>query len=200
MSVVDIRIQKPYQERCGFYGMVGSGKSNAMAYALQRLRAKFILIDIEGVHRWKPLEPKRQVILHPKRGIDKQAFLMKVLHKIMNEKYWILAVEGIDAFQTCHSMPDDLRDFCQYGRNYEWGRSSYWVTFRRSADVHKDILGNIDHHFIFRSFEPNDVYNYYRRYLGKQVASRIQDLPDYHFYYWKVGRKPKLSRPVKKVI
>jgi len=199
-GVVDVRIQKPYQECCSFYGMKGKGKSNCMAYLLQRTRSKFILVDIEGAHHWKPLDPKRQIILQPKRGTDKQALLMKVLHKIMNEKYYILAVEGIDAFQTCHWMPQELRDFVQYGRNYEWGRSSYWVTFRRSADVHKDILGNIDHHFIFRSFEPNDVYNYYRRYLGKQVASKIQDLPDYHFYYWKVGRKAELSKPVKKVI
>ena len=200
MSVVDIRIKKPYQERCGFYGMVGTGKSNAMAYMLQRITAKFILIDVEGVHTWSPLKPDRQVILQPSRSTDKQALLLNVIKKAQEEKYYIVAVEGIDAFQTCHWMPDALRDFVQYGRNYRWGRSSYWVTFRRSADVHKDILGNIDHHFIFRSFEPNDVYNYYRRYLGKAVAEKIQDLPDYHFYYWKVGRKAQLSRPVNKVI
>ena len=200
MSVVDIRIRKPYQECCSFYGMKGKGKSNLMAYMLQRIKAKYILIDVEGAHRWKPLDPTRQTILHPPRGIDKQEFLLKVLRKIMNEKYYILAVEGIDAFQTCRWMPEELKDFVNFGRNYRWGRSSYWVTFRRSADVHKDILGNSDHHFIFRSFEPNDVYNYYRRYLGKVVASKIQNLPDYHFYYWKVGRSPQLSSPVKKVI
>jgi len=200
MSVVDIRIEKPYQECCGLYGMKGKGKSNLLGYMLQRTGCKFVLVDIEHAHHWKPLKPDRQFILHPKRGTDKEALLLRVLTKIMNEKYYILAVEGIDAFQTCHWMPQQLRDFVQYGRNYEWGRSSYWVTFRRSADVHKDILGNSDHHFIFRSFEPNDVYNYYRRYLGKQVASKIQDLPDYHFYYWKVGRKAELSKPVNKVI
>jgi len=200
MSVVSIRIKKPYQERCAFYGKTGSGKSNAMARMLQLTTSKYILIDMEGVHKWKPLKPERQIILQPARGTDKQALLMKVLMKVMDEKYYILAVEGIDAFQTCYWMPDTLRDFVQYGRNYKWGRSSYWITFRRSADVHKDILGNVDHHFIFRSFEPNDVYNYYRRYLGKVVAGRIQELPDFHFYYWKVGQKPQLSRPVKKVL
>lgn len=199
-GVVEIRIRKPYQECCCLYGMKGKGKSNAMAYLLQRTKAKFILIDVEGVHRWKPLDPERQIILHPKRGTDKQALLMQVLSKVMNEKYYILAVEGIDAFQTRYWMPEQLRDFVQYGRNYEYGRSSYWVTCRRLADVHNDIVANADHHFIFRSFEPNDVHNYYRRYLGKAVAEKLQDLPDYHFYYWKVGRKPMLSSPVKKVI
>ena len=200
MSVVDIQIRKPYQERCIFYGVVGSGKSNLMAYMLQRLRAKYILIDVEGVHNWKPLDPKRQIIIHGKRGMDRQALLMKVLRKVMNEKYYIVAVEGIDAFQTCRWLPDQLRDFVQYGRNYEWGRSSYWVTCRRLADVHNDIVANCDHHFIFKSFEPNDVHNYYRKYLGKEVALRIQRLPDYHFYYWKLGRSPQLSKPVNKAI
>ena len=199
-GVVSIHIKKPYQECCGFYGMKGKGKSNCMARMLQRTTSKYILVDIEHAHHWKPLRPERQTILHPKRGTDKQGLLMRVLSKVMNEKYYILAVEGIDAFQTCHWMPEKLKDFVNFGRNYEWGRSSYWVTFRRSADVHKDILGNIDHHFIFRSFEPNDVNNYYRRYLGKEVAVKLQGLPDYHFYYWKVGRKAELSRPVKKVI
>ena len=200
MSVVDIQIRKPYQERLIFYGIVGSGKSNLMAYMLQRVRAKFILLDVEGVHNWKPLDPKRQTIIHGKRGMDRQALLMKVLSKVMNEKYYILAVEGIDAFQTCRWLPDQLRDFVQYGRNYEWGRSSYWVTCRRLADVHNDIVANCDHHFIFKSFEPNDVHNYYRKYLGKEVALRIQKLPDYHFYYWKLGRSPELSKPVNKAI
>ena len=198
-DVVNIHIKRPYQERVGFYGKTGSGKSNCMAYLLQRTRCKFILIDMEGVHRWEPLDPKRQVIVHGKRGTDRQALLMKVLHKIMNEKYFILAVEGVDAFQTPRWMPKELEDFVQYGRNYEWGRSSYWVTFRRCADVHKDIVANLDHHFIFRSFEPNDVTNYYRRYLGKDVAQRLQSLPDYHFYYWKPPHRPVLSAPVKKV-
>lgn len=200
MSVVNIRIGKPYQETVGLYGMRGKGKSNAMAYLLQRTKAKYILIDVEGVHHWKPLSPDRQLILHPSKNVDRQALLMNVLRKVTEEKYYIVAVEGIDAFQTCYWMPQELRDFVQYGRNYKWGRSSYWVTFRRSADVHKDILGNIDHHFIFRSFEPNDVTNYYRRYLGKEVAKRLQSLPDYHFYYWRPPHSPVLSRPVKKVI
>ena len=200
MSVVDIRIRKPYQERCGFYGMPNTGKSNLLAYMLKRIKAKFILIDVEGVHKWKPLDPTRQTIIHAKRSTDREALLMSVLHKVMNEKYYILAVEGIDGFQSCRAMPPELSDFVQYGRNYQWGRSSYWVTFRRCADVHKSIVGNIDHHFIFRSFEPNDVHNYYRKYLGKEVALRLQRLPDYHFYYWKPPKSPEFSRPVKKVI
>lgn len=204
MSVVDITIRKPYQERCGFYGKTGSGKSNAMACLLQKLmnltNVKFILIDMEGVHNWKVKDPARQTIIHGKRDTDRQALLMSVLHKVMTEKYYILAVEGIDAFQTNRWMPPDLADFVQYGRNYEWGRSSYWVTYRRCADVHKDIVGNIDHHFIFRSFEPNDVHNYYRKYLGKEVAMRLQKLPDFHFYYWRPPRTPYLCTPVKRVL
>ena len=200
MSVVDIRIRKPYQERCIWYGMVGTGKSNAMARMLQVTKAKYILIDMEGVHRWPPLDPKRQTILHPKRGTDKQALLMNVLRKVMNEKYYILAVEGIDAFSTRYWMPEELKDFVQYGRNYEWGRSSYWVSCRRLADVHNDIVANADHHFIFRSFEPNDVHNYYRKYLGKEVAMKLQNLPDYHFFYWNPPHSPQLCSPVKKVI
>ena len=199
-GVVPIHIKKPYQERCIFYGMVGTGKSNGMALMLQRTTSKFILIDVEGVHNWKPLKPDRQTILHPARGVDRQALLTRVLNKVMNEKYYILAVEGIDNFQTCRWMPPVLTDFVQYGRNYKWGRSSYWVTCRRLADVHNDIVANCDHHFIFRAFEPNDIHNYYRRYLGKEVAEKIQDLPDYHFYYWKLGQKPQLCSPVRKVI
>ena len=200
MSVCQIKIRKPYQERTIGYGMVGTGKSNLLARLLQATRSKYILIDMEGIHNWTPLDPKRQIIIHGKRGTDRQALLMKVLHKIMNEKYYILAIEGIDAFQTCRWMPDDLHDFVQYGRNYQWGRSSYWVTCRRLADVHNDIVANCDHHFIFRSFEPNDVHNYYRRFLGKEVALRLQSLPDYHFYYWNPPHAPVLSSPVKKVI
>ena len=200
MSVVDIRIRKPYQETCLFYGMRGRGKSNLMARMLQQTKAKYILIDVEGVHRWKPLKPDRQTILHAPRTADMQALLLSVIRKVQNEKYFIVAIEGIDAFQTRYWMPEELRLFVQYGRNYQWGRCSFWVTCRRLADVHNDIVANSDHHFIFRSFEPNDVHNYYRRYLGKEVALRIQNLPDYHFYYWKVGRSPQLSSPVKKVI
>jgi len=199
-GVVNIKIRKPYQERSIFYGMTGSGKSTLLAYMLKRTKAKFILLDMEGVHNWTPLDPKRQIIIHGKRGIDREALLMQTLHKIMNEKYYILAIEGIDAFQTNRWMPPDLRDFVQYGRNYQWGRSSYWVTARRLADVHNDIVGNCQHHFIFRSFEPNDVHNYYRRFLGKEVALRLQSLPDYHFYYWNPPRSPVLSSPVKKAI
>jgi hypothetical protein len=197
---VDIHIEKPYQERCGFYGMVGSGKSNLFAYMLQRTASKYILIDVEGVHSWQPLKPDRQTIIRPSKGTDLQGLLMSVIRRVQQEKYFIVAIEGIDAFQTCYWMPEELRLFCQYGRNYRWGRSSYWVTFRRAADVHKDILGNVDHHFIFRTFEPNDVNNYYRRYLGKEVAQRLQSLPDYHFYYWKPPNTAMLCRPVRKTI
>lgn len=194
MSVVEVNIDRPYKQCAQWYGMRQSGKTNLLKYILLRTHVNWILIDTLHQHNWNHLQPKRQRILKPS-----DTDFMKFLDQIIEEKWksgnCVIAVEELDAYQTVNGISPSLKKLINWGGNRNL---SLWYTVRRLADVHKDIVANTEHHFIFRAYVPNDI-EYYRKFVGK-VADYARDLRPYHFIYYRVGGTPQFCRPVKLVV
>lgn len=194
MSIVDIRIQKPYRECCQLYGMRQSGKSNLLKYLLERTPCRWVLIDTLRQHNWNPLKSDRQEIIKPV-DTDFSSFLDQIIDDRWKQGNCIIAVEELDAYQTIWNLSPSLKKLINWGGNRNL---SLWYTVRRLANVHKDVVANTEHHFIFKAYVPNDI-EYYRKFVG-DVADYARDLAPYHFIYYKVGSQPQFCRPVKLVL
>jgi len=196
MSVTRIEIARPYQESCNFAGMTGSGKSNALAYAAQKLPREitYTLFDLVRVHKWQPLNPKKQRIIHPSLNAYVEE-LEVILEQVFREGNHVLMIEEIDRFSTLHVMPERLDDIINVGRNR---RVSLWLSFRRPQRVHKDLIENAYHHFIFRMF--GTACEWYKEATGWRGVEEAKNLLPYHFIYWKVGQEPQFCKPLPKVL
>jgi len=126
---------------------------------------------------------------------DFVGFLDQVIEEKWKEGNCVIAVEEMDAYQTVWNLSPSLKKLINWGGNRNL---SLWYTVRRLADVHKDIVANCEHHFIFRAYLPNDI-EYYRKFVGG-VVDYAKDLQPYHFIYYRVGSKPVFCRPVKLVL
>ena len=191
-----IYIQKPYDENALFVGMGGRGKSNLLAWMLYQIRlrgARWILFDASCVHRWQA--PEKCQIIHPPKYRALET-LLEVCKKLTEIGNIIFAIEEIEEFVTPQTMPAELEELVNRGRSRY--HIAYWVTTRRTAEVHGSIIANSDYHFIFQNFQPRDV-EYYKHYVG-DVAENAKKLPAFHFLYYHVGDEPILMSPVKKVI
>ena len=195
MSVVDIKISRPYRECVQWYGMRQSGKSNHIKYTLIRTPTNWILVDTLHQHNWPPLKPKIQQIVKPSYNVDLPLFLDEIIDEKWKEGNCVIVVEELDAYQTVWNLSPSLKKLINWGGNRNL---SLWYSVRRLADVHKDVVANCEHHFIFKAYVPNDI-EYYRKFVGK-VADYAKDIAPYHFIYYRVGRKPQFCKPVKLVL
>lgn len=191
MNVAQINIERPYQHCVQWYGMRRSGKTNHLKYTLLRTPVNWLLVDTLHQHNWNPLKPKLQEIVRPV-DTDFACFLDQIIEEKWKVGNCVIAVEELDAFQTVWNLSPSLKKLINWGGNRNL---SLWYTVRRLADVHKDIVANTEHHFIFKAYVPNDI-EYYRKFVGS-VADYAKDLAPYHFIYYRVGSKPTFCRPVK---
>lgn len=193
-----IHIEKPTEECVNFAGMRGSGKSNAMGYMLKQLPkgTKYILVDTAHAFRnFSPNDPLNQQVVRFRKDLRLKLF-EELLEKVYQQKNMILAVDEIDRYETVYKMPSVLDDLINIGRNYS---IALWVAFRRPARVHKDLIGNADHHFIFKLFDVASI-KWYKDATGCDWIEKARDLKPYHFFYWKVGSDPVPMKPLSKVI
>jgi len=193
-----IKIEQPYEECVNYAGMRGSGKSNAMGYMLNQLPkdTKYVLIDTaEAFRNFQVSDPSRQSIVHFKSEERLRRFEM-LLEYWLKKGNIIIAVDEIDRYETVYKMPSVLDDIINIGRNY---KIALWIAFRRPARVHKDLIGNADHHFIFRLFDVASI-KWYKDASGCPFIEQAKDLPLYHFFYWRIGTDPVRMKPLNKVI
>jgi len=190
-QVAQIDIDRPYKDCVQLYGMRQCGKSTLLKYLLVRTPANWVLVDTLHQHGWKPLKLKTQQIVRPPYNVDLPSFLDQIIEQLWNKGNFILAVEELDAYQTVHKLSPALKKLINWGGNRGL---ALWYTARRLADVHKDIVANCEHHFIFKAYVPNDI-EYYKKFVGA-VAEEAMNLPKYHYYYYRVGSKPILCRPI----
>jgi len=174
--------------------MKQKGKSNLLKYLLLRTPVRWVLVDTLRQHNWTPLNPKGQLILKPS-STDFVGFLDQIIEERWKDGNCVIAVEELDAYQTIWNLSPSLKKLINWGANRNL---SLWYTVRRLADVHKDIVANCEHHFIFQAYLPNDI-EYYRKFIG-EVADYAKELQPYHFIYYRVGSKPVFCRPVKLVL
>lgn len=196
MSVVEIKIEKPYQESCNFAGMTGSGKSNCMEYVAQRLpkETAYTLFDLTRVHRYVPRNSAKQKIVYPNPHTFRDDVMERV-KEIYYEGNHVVMIEEVDRYSTLHVMPKVLDDVINIGRNR---RVSLWLSFRRPQRVHKDLIENAQHHFIFRMF--GTAVDWYKDATGWRGVEQAKHLGAYDFIYWKVGKQPQICKKLKFVL
>lgn len=174
------------------------GKTNLLAYLLQHTFNPYVCIDTMGVltkAHFQPLKPKTQQIVKPSFAKSQDTF-EQLCSFIWKKGNIIFAIEEINQYCTKHMIPDKLKSIINLGGNKN---IALWFTTRRIAEVHNDIVANCIHHFIFRTFLPQDV-DWYSSFIPKDVILMSRDLPKYHFIYYRIGGQPKIFKPVNKVI
>jgi len=175
------------------------GKTNLMAVLLDNCRVPYTLFDTLGIltyNGFKPLNPKTQKIIMPRRAIEREPLFSKACRQVWNEGNQIFAVDEMSIHQSKHFLPLDLDTVINQGGNRN---IAYWFTTRRVAQIHNDILGSAHHHFIFRTYLPVDV-EWYRQFIPETVIRMAQDLPKFHFIYYRLGSEAKVFQPVKKLL
>jgi len=187
-----IQIEKPLQECTMIYGIRGCGKTKLLQYLLNQYDIKnipFLLFDTMHNHNWQPKHKQSKIIKPPYRL--KHAYFIKTLNYAWKKGNIIVAIEEIDQYCSPRFLPEELDSIVNLGRNRG---ISYIATTRRIADVHKDVIANCEHHFIFKAFLPRDLEEY-QKYVGK-VVWKAKDLPSYHFIYYRVGGEPTICKPI----
>ena len=174
------------------------GKTNLLAYLLAHTQNPYVCLDTMGIltkANFQPLLPKKQQIVKPHFNSCQTVFT-KLCKYVWKKSNMIFAIEEINQYCTKHYIPPELRGLINLGGNRN---IALWFTTRRIAEVHNDIVANCIHHFIFRTFLPQDV-DWYSTFIPKDVILLSKDLPKYNFIYYKIGGTPQIYKPVNKMV
>lgn len=195
---MSIRFDNALKENVCIVGMGQEGKTNLLAYLMERDPNPYTIFDTMGRFTqgsFKPLRPKTQCIIKPRFAQQSPLFL-ETCKEVWSQGNCIFAVEEMSSFCTKHYLPPELETVINQGGN----RSiAYRFTTRRVAQIHNDIIANCQHHFIFRTYLPQDV-EWYEKVVPKEVIMMSKDLPKYHFIYYPLGGQARIYQPVNKVI
>lgn len=193
-----ITFDNPLKECVLIVGMRQEGKTNLLAYLLSQCKVKYKCFDTMGIitnANFQPLKPKFQTIIKPIFAI-KENYFIEICKNVWKEGNQIFAIEEIGQFCTKHYKVPELDSLINLGGNRN---IALWFTTRRVAEVHNDVIANCQHHFIFRTYLPQDV-EWYAGVVPKSVIEMSKNLPKYHFIYYQIGHEPKIFQPVPKVI
>lgn len=185
-----INIEKPLQEGIMIYGMRGSGKTELLKYLINQYDLQGIRTVIFDTMHNHNYTLKHGIIIQPSFSLKELTFI-KTCKQVWKKGNTVFAIEEIDQFVTPQYMPKEIDSIVNVGRNR---RISYIAITRRLAEVHGTIIGNADHHFIFKAFLPRDL-EYYQKYVGK-IVWQAKELQPYHFIYYRVGAKPQICKPI----
>lgn len=172
------------------YGIRGCGKTELLKYLIRSYDnegIRTLVFDTMHNHRYTL---KHGAIIKPQYAMKEDAFL-KACNHVWKEGNIVFAIEEVDQYCKPQWLHPELDSIVNVGRNRGIG---YIATTRRIADVHKDVIANCEHHFIFKAFLPRDLEEY-QKYVGKLVW-QAKDLAPYHFIYYKVGGEPQICRPI----
>lgn len=170
------------------------GKTNLLKWLLNSCPNRYTVFDTLGqVSRgFQPLKPDIQRIVTPSWAQHYSLFL-KTCEEVWKEGNQIFAIDEVSQYTTKWEMPDQLKRLISMGGNRN---IALWITTQRVAQVHNDLLANIKHHFIFRTFLPQDI-EWYSKFVPKDIILMSKDLPRFHFIYYKLGGEPQIFKPVK---
>lgn len=190
----DIHITNPFKERVAVVGMIQEGKSNFLKWLLALCQVRYTVFDTLGVIRrnFAPLNPDTQTVITPP-FYQRQRIFQETCHNVWNKGNQIFAIDEVSEFCTKWVLPDDLGQIIKMGGNRNIG---VWVTTQRVAQVHNDVLSGVKHHFIFRTYLPQDL-EWYSKVVPKEIIVMAKDLPKYHFIYYELGHEPQVFKPVK---
>jgi hypothetical protein len=194
--MADIRITNPFKERVAIIGMIQEGKTNLLKWLLSITPVPFLVFDTLGQvsKGFNPVKPDVQTVVKPVWA-QRQAVFKETCHDVWNKGNMVFAIDEVSEFCTKWELPDHLGVIVKMGGNRNIG---LWVTTQRVAMVHNDILAGCKHHFIFRTYLPQDI-EWYSKVVPKDVILMAKDLPPYHFIYYQLGHEPQVFKPVKKM-
>jgi hypothetical protein len=192
----DIRITNPFKERVAIIGMIQEGKTNLLKWLLSICPVPFLVFDTLGQvsKGFNPVKPDVQTVVKPPWA-QRQEVFKQTCHEVWNKGNMVFAIDEVSEFCTKWELPDHLGVIVKMGGNRNIG---LWVTTQRVAMVHNDILAGCKHHFIFRTYLPQDI-EWYSKVVPKDVILMAKDLPPYHFIYYQLGHEPQVFKPVKKM-
>lgn len=192
--VFDIKFLNPFKECVAIVGTRQEGKSNLLKYLLWLLTLPYTCFDTMGVvgKNFEPRDPETQRIIKPRFAKKEPAF-SQACKDVWNQGNLIFAIEEVGCYCSKHVLPAELDSLINQGGNRN---IALWVTTRRVAEVHNDIIANCQHHFIFRTYLPQDV-EWYSKVVPKDIIAQSKELPKYHFIYYQLGGEPRIIKPVK---
>jgi hypothetical protein len=193
-SAPDIQIANPYKERVAIIGMIQEGKTNFLKWLLNICPVRYTVFDTLGqVKRgFTPLKPDIQTVITPAFA-QRQRVFEDTCKDVWNKGNQVFAIDEVSEFCSKWDLPDHLGVIVKMGGNRNVG---LWITTQRVAQVHNDVLGGCKHHFIFRTYLPQDV-EWYSKVVPKDIILMSKDLPPYHFIYYQLGHEPQVFKPVK---
>jgi len=188
-----IQILNPLKECVCIVGMRQEGKTTLLKWLMHYLENNYTAFDTLGaIGNFKPRYPERQKIIKPRYSLSQPIFI-KTCKQVWKEGNQVFIVDEVGKFCTKHTMPPELGDLVDLGGNRN---ISLWFTTRRVAEVHNNLIANAQHHFIFRTFLPQDV-DWYGQFIPKNVILMSKTLPKHWFIYYQVGHEPIICKPVK---
>ena len=189
----DIFFSNPFKENVAIIGMGQEGKTNFLKWLLKWNPNPYICFDTLGVvsRGFQPTRPKTQTIIKPVYR-NRIAEFNKVCHDAFTRGNMIFAIDEVHNFTTKKTMEPELNPIINMGGNRN---IAFWVTSRRVQQVHNDILSQCRHHFIFRTYLPQDL-DWYSQVVPKDIILMSKDLPPYHYIYYKLGSEPIIKKPV----
>ena len=129
-------------------GKRGSGKTSLVRFLVSAMpQYHYIVIDIVGnLGQFKDAKNCRYHLINP----HDEAAINAICRGAMKQGNCMVVMDEVDRLEYTEA----LSDLINVGRNYGVG---YIATARRTANVHKDILANQTHAFIFKHTYPRDV-------------------------------------------
>jgi hypothetical protein len=183
------------------FGRRGSGKTTMIRAMIPELKKPIVVIDVLGNfegyehdgQEWTDVDTIQDalneiknycenskehsgVIVVQSGNLDNAIdFICSALWKIEGGT---LVIDEVDAFSFTDAPCYD--EAIRYGRN----RGIDVVTgCRRPAEISKQITAAADRVYCFVTREPRDI-EYYREFLGDEIAFQIPKLPPYHGIYY----------------
>lgn len=192
-----IQFLNPYKERVIIVGMVQEGKTNFLKWLLSQCLIRYTVFDTLGMVRrggFQPLKPDIQTVVTPPFQNRLPAF-KETCKEVWKKGNQIFCIDEVSEFCTKWEIDDELDLVVKMGGNRNIGM---WMTTQRVAQVHNNLLANCKHHFIFRTYLPQDL-EWYSKVVPKEVILMSKDLPQYYFIYYELGKTPQAFKPVKKM-
>jgi len=182
-----------------FVGIRQGGKTNTCAYFLSRSSLPYTVWDEIGAFSKiiRPMYPQTQRIINPSM-LDtdaKLALLHQTCKRVMAEGKQLFVIDEVHQYCTKCKLDKELERVITLGGNKHIGVT---CTSQSVRQVHNTIIGNTMHFFIMKTFLKPDV-DWLSAFVPKEYVLLSQSLPPYAFIYYKLGGKPLICAPVKKM-
>ncbi|MCL2691308.1 MAG: hypothetical protein FWE56_03510 [Candidatus Bathyarchaeota archaeon] len=213
----DIYLKRPFKENRFYLGKTQEGKTNLLAYHLSRSPNPFVVWDTVGAisKKFTPRNPHTQIIIDPEKRLPMpagatpdiieavEAARLDLFHvtcqRVWDQQYLTFAVDEAHTYCSTgikRNIDPWLNQIVTKGGNRNIGFAG---TSQRVGQVHNNILANIHHFFVFRTFIPPDV-DWMSKFIDRDEMRRSKDLPQFHYLYYNLDvGKAVFHKPVPKM-